>query len=94
MKLCLAEGYPFVFAVRIYSTFSTAETNGGHVAMPSNNELPSAKHGGHAMLAVGYSDPHKLFIVKNSWGEGWVSILRKTNKKIEKRIKYVFHLLG
>lgn len=27
--------------------------------------------GGHAVLAVGYSDDDKRFIVRNSWGTGW-----------------------
>lgn len=26
------------------------------------------------MLAVGYIDPYKLFIVRNSWGPQWVSL--------------------
>jgi len=27
--------------------------------------------GGHAVLAIGYSDAKKLFIVRNSWGTDW-----------------------
>ena len=27
--------------------------------------------GGHAVLAVGYDDKAKRFIVRNSWGTGW-----------------------
>ena len=27
----------------------------------------------HAMLAVGYSDRSQSFIVRNSWGEDWVT---------------------
>jgi C1A family cysteine protease len=34
----------------------------------------STVHGWHAMLAVGYSDESKCFIVRNSWGEKWVSL--------------------
>ena len=36
--------------------------------------MPKAKEknlGGHAILAVGYSDKTKRFIVRNSWGAGW-----------------------
>jgi C1A family cysteine protease len=27
--------------------------------------------GGHAILVFGYSDRHRLFRLRNSWGEGW-----------------------
>jgi C1A family cysteine protease len=27
--------------------------------------------GGHAVLAVGYNDADRRFIVRNSWGVGW-----------------------
>jgi len=27
--------------------------------------------GGHAVLAVGYDDAKKRFVVRNSWGTGW-----------------------
>jgi C1A family cysteine protease len=27
--------------------------------------------GGHAVLAVGYDDAERRFIVRNSWGIGW-----------------------
>jgi C1A family cysteine protease len=27
--------------------------------------------GGHAVLCVGYDDARQMFIVRNSWGEGW-----------------------
>jgi hypothetical protein len=49
--------------------------NGGRVTTPNPYyESQAAKHGCHAMLAVGYSDPSKCFIVRNSWGENWVSL--------------------
>jgi C1A family cysteine protease len=28
-------------------------------------------HGGHAVLAVGYDDAKRRFIVRNSWGSKW-----------------------
>jgi C1A family cysteine protease len=28
-------------------------------------------HGGHAVLAVGYDDAQRRFIVRNSWGRKW-----------------------
>ena len=27
--------------------------------------------GGHAVVAVGYDDSDRVFICRNSWGEGW-----------------------
>ncbi len=37
----------------------------------------------HAMLAVGYDDQSKSFIVRNSWGESWVN--NKENIDFEKK---------
>ena len=34
--------------------------------MPSGRDL-----GGHAMLACGYSDQDRVFVVRNSWGADW-----------------------
>jgi C1A family cysteine protease len=36
--------------------------------MPSPNEQLL---GGHAVLAVGYDDSQRRFIVRNSWGKDW-----------------------
>ena len=38
----------------------------------------------HALLAVGYSDQSKAFIVRNSWGENWVR--RKENLNFKEKI--------
>lgn len=89
MKLCLAQGYPFVFGVKLYKSFDKARKK-GIVPMPSSDEQSRSSHGRyvlsqreilihlyilrHAMLAVGYSDRSKSFIVRNSWGTKWVSM--------------------
>ena len=74
MKACLAEGFPFTFGLRLFKSFHQAETNGGRVPMPQPHLEPAtAQHSMHAMLAVGYSDPSSCFIVRNSWGQQWVS---------------------
>lgn len=39
--------------------------------MPTPKESSRESHGGHAMLCVGYSDPDRVFIVRNSWGPDW-----------------------
>ena len=67
MKVCLAEGYPFVFGTDIFSSFEELDHR-GHANLP----LPSEENlGGHAMLACGYSDKDQVFLVRNSWGTDW-----------------------
>ena len=68
-KSALAEGYPIIFGVRLYSTFDNLRN--GRVPDPHPNEIGRNTHGSHAMLCVGYSDPDKMFIVRNSWGKNW-----------------------
>ncbi len=69
MRSCLAEGYPFVFGLQLFESFNGAGGNGGLVPMPDpDNE---SHDGGHAMLCVGYSDPDRVFVVRNSWGAEW-----------------------
>jgi C1A family cysteine protease len=69
MKGCLMEGYPFVFGFTVYESFeSPAAAKTGKINMPSKNE---SVIGGHAVVAVGYDDALKRFIVRNSWGPGW-----------------------
>ncbi|MBW4471815.1 MAG: C1 family peptidase [Stenomitos rutilans HA7619-LM2] len=68
MRQCLADGYPFTFGLDLFSSFQKAGSKGLVPTPDPDNE----KHdGGHAMLCVGYSDEDKVFIVRNSWGEGW-----------------------
>ncbi len=69
MKGCLASGYPFVFGFSVYESFESQEVaQTGRVPMPSPNEQLL---GGHAVLAVGYDDSQRRFIVRNSWGKDW-----------------------
>ena len=66
MVHCLAEGFPFVFGVRLDpSTFIDAP--GGDVPTPNASWLPD----GHAILAVGYDLERKRFKFRNSWGTAW-----------------------
>jgi C1A family cysteine protease len=69
-KTALAEGYPIIFGISLYESFDQQRKR-GVVPLPTPNEVSRASHGGHAMLCVGYSDPDKVFIVRNSWGEDW-----------------------
>jgi C1A family cysteine protease len=69
MRGCVADGYPFIFGFTVYESFeSAAVARTGKVPMPQADERTL---GGHAMCVVGYDNPKKLFIVRNSWGEGW-----------------------
>jgi C1A family cysteine protease len=69
MRACLAEGYPFVFGFAVYQSFESQEvTRTGVAPLPGATERLT---GGHAVLAVGYVDAQKTFLVRNSWGEDW-----------------------
>jgi C1A family cysteine protease len=69
MRACLADGYPFVFGFTVYESFESqqvAET--GVLEMPKHSER---QVGGHAVMAVGYDDIQRRFIIRNSWGTSW-----------------------
>jgi C1A family cysteine protease len=69
MKGCLASGYPFVFGFTVYESFEgAAVAKSGIVPMPSSSEKSI---GGHAVMAVGYDDASREFLVRNSWGTDW-----------------------
>jgi C1A family cysteine protease len=67
MRGCLASGYPFIFGFTCYSNLPFDSTTG---EIP----LPTAQDdviGGHAVLAVGYDDVSRKFMIRNSWGQHW-----------------------
>ena len=70
MKGCLNDGYPFVFGFTVFPSFESDDValNGGNVPMPGSDEQTI---GGHAVMAVGYDDEKRVFIVRNSWGPTW-----------------------
>jgi C1A family cysteine protease len=69
MQGCLASGYPFVFGFTVYDSFeSDAVAQTGNVPMPGSGENVQ---GGHAVVAVGYDNSRRVFIVRNSWGPSW-----------------------
>jgi C1A family cysteine protease len=69
MKGCLASGYPFVFGFTVYASFEGEQVaKTGIVPMPASNEKSV---GGHAVMAVGYDDDTREFLVRNSWGRDW-----------------------
>lgn len=69
MQGCLAEGYPFVLGFTVYESFeSEVVAQSGVVPMPAPGE---AVVGGHCVLAVGYDNSKRVFIIRNSWGSAW-----------------------
>ncbi|HEY2381016.1 MAG TPA: C1 family peptidase [Terriglobia bacterium] len=69
MQGCLAEGYPFVLGFTVYESFEGQEVaDSGIVPMPSANEKVV---GGHCVVAVGYDNSKRVFIIRNSWGTSW-----------------------
>ncbi len=69
MLACLAEGYPFVFGFTVYESFESQKVaHSGIVNMPGKKERAL---GGHAVMAVGFDQGAKRFLVRNSWGADW-----------------------
>ncbi len=69
MQTCLADGFPFVFGFTVYEAFESAEVaRTGVVNLPGPQERVE---GGHAVVAVGYDNRQKRFIVRNSWDTDW-----------------------
>ncbi len=69
-KGALADGYPIVFGLSLFDSFDQ-QKKAGLVPLPSPKEASRESHSGHSMLCVGYSDPDRVFIVRNSWGSDW-----------------------
>lgn len=66
---CLASGFPFVFGFTVYEGFEGAKVEKmGVLDLPKKGERVL---GGHAVLAVGYNQKTKRFLVRNSYGSGW-----------------------
>jgi len=69
MKACLAAGFPIVFGFSVYESFEgEVVRRSGRLEMPAPDERVI---GGHAVLAVGYIQQERRFIVRNSWGQGF-----------------------
>ena len=66
MRKALSEGKPVVFAMMIHDNMSEAVN--GVIPMPTATSQPV---GGHAIVAVGYDNARRHFIIRNSWGTSW-----------------------
>lgn len=67
MKNALAHGMPVVFAIMVYNSIANTKSD-GIVPMPTENDT---FEGGHAIVAVGYNNAKRQFIIRNSWGTEW-----------------------
>lgn len=68
MRACIAARSPVVFGLQLFESFGGGG-NHGRIPMPRPHD---EKHiGGHTMVAVGYDDGDRVFIVRNSWGRDW-----------------------
>jgi C1A family cysteine protease len=69
LKDAIASNLSVVFGFTVYQSFeSPAVAQSGVLPMPKPGE---ATVGGHAVVAVGYSDSKNQVIVRNSWGASW-----------------------
>jgi len=69
MKACLTSGYPFVVGLFVFESFESKRVRRtGRASMPLLHEKNKV---GHAVLAVGYENRQRRFIVRNSWGRKW-----------------------
>ena len=69
LRACLAGGSPVAFGFSVYESFEGGAVHErGVVPLPAPGEQ---RLGGHAVLAVGYSDATERFVVRNSWGADW-----------------------
>ena len=69
MKACLASGHPFIFGFTVYESLHSEQVKRtGRAPMPRFHER---LHGGHAVMAVGYNERERRFLVRNSWGRKW-----------------------
>jgi C1A family cysteine protease/PKD repeat protein len=64
LKTAISTSGPIVVSMDVYNDFYSY-TGGVYHYVTGKLE------GGHAILAVGYSDTEQYFILKNSWGTGW-----------------------
>ena len=69
LKSVLVGGQPFCFGFSVYESFESQEVaETGVMPMPAVGE---ALCGGHAVVAVGYSDAKEAFKIRNSWSASW-----------------------
>ena len=74
VKQALAAGLPSMFGFTVYSSIPPSGEGTGEIPYPKPGEDVL---GGHAIVAVGYSDAKKIgaskgaLLIRNSWGTAW-----------------------
>jgi C1A family cysteine protease len=70
VKDAISSNLAVVFGFTVYQSFESPEVAQTGV-MPMPDTATEHVVGGHAVVAVGYSDPNGHVIVRNSWGPSW-----------------------
>jgi C1A family cysteine protease len=75
LKNNLRKGFPIAFGFKVYQSFMYKPPYDKQIPavfttmpIPANGEKMM---GGHAVVLVGFKEKEKVFIVRNSWGQGW-----------------------
>ena len=68
LRRCLDQGYSFAFGFRLFEKNRVTFEEGKVIEMPEYEEKDI---GGHAVLAMGYSNTTQHFLIQNSWGPDW-----------------------
>lgn len=69
LKANLRKGFPIAFGFKVYQSFyNISKDNNFTMPIPVNGDTLK---GGHAVVLVGFKENQKVFIVRNSWGNGW-----------------------
>lgn len=74
VKTSLAANLPAMFGFSVYSSIPGEGEGTGNIPVPQASDH---LEGGHAVVAVGYDDSHKVgaargaLLIRNSWSTGW-----------------------
>lgn len=72
LQACLTADKPFIFGFSVYDSFEDPTIwNPKSDEMPIPNPNKEKLLGGHAVVAVGYSNKRRAFLIRNSWGTDW-----------------------
>lgn len=68
LKDSIVRQSPVVFGFSVYQNFYDLNSSDYTLKHPKSDD---SLLGGHAVVAVGYDDDSKCFIIRNSWGKSW-----------------------